>query len=120
MRKGQGLGSATSQAVGLDLAMAFWPDTLKSAVEDTEEMETPKNEIIRLHISEIPAESPWRGTGDRAGIKAGRRRTKELPSGFKTLKTTRFLHHVGAMSLFPGYTGKQRDGQAQAPSPAFV
>lgn len=50
MGKGQGPGSATSQAVGLDLAMAFWPDTLKSAVEDTEEMETPKNEIIRLHI----------------------------------------------------------------------
>lgn len=122
MGNGQGLGSAASQVVGLDLAKAVWPDMLKSGVEDTEEMEMPKNEIRRLHISERSAESPWGGPGDRAGIKAGRRRTKELPGGLETLRTTASLHHVGAMSPFPGYTAEvgRRGRQARAPSPAFV
>lgn len=57
---------------------------------------------------------------DKRGIKAGERRTKELPGGLETLRTTASLHIVGATSPFPVYTVKHRDGQAPAPSLGFV
>ena len=107
MGSGQGLGSAASQAVGLDLAKAFWPDMWRTQKRRRRPRMESEGCVFRLdwlnHLGVI--------TWDRAGIKAGRRRTKELPGGLETLRTTASLHYVGAMSPFPGYTAKRRDGQ---------
>lgn len=61
----QGLESATSQVVQLYLAKDFQLDMLHSGVEDTEEMEEPKNDNGRLQ------RSLWGGhLEDRAGMEA--------------------------------------------------
>jgi len=105
-----------SSVVELDLAEDFQPDLLKTGAEDAEEMEMPKDEIQRLHVVERSAKSPWRAPGDKAGIKAGRRRTKELLGGLETLRTAASSRRVVATSPSPGDMAKRRDGQERLAS----